>query len=97
MPIITVIARAKARKGQEAALEAAIKKIVEPTKEEKGCLKYSIQRSLEDSGLFTTIEEWDSKESADKHMNTPHIQELLTQLPALLAAPPDIQAFQSIF
>jgi quinol monooxygenase YgiN len=93
MPTITVIARARAKAGFESQLGKAIAEIVEPSRAEEGCLKYSVRRSVEDPALFITIEEWSSKEAIDRHMSSAHVQELLQKLPAMLAVPPDIQAF----
>ena len=96
MPQITVIARSKARPGSEAALEAAIREAVAPTHAEAGCLKYSFQRSVEDKTSYVIIEKWVSKEALDQHLASPHVRTLFGKLPALVAAAPEIQVFESL-
>ncbi len=93
---LTVIARAKARPGSEKELEAAVMEAVSPTHAEEGCIKYALQRSVEDPSLFVIVERWKSKEALDKHLASAHIAALFTKLPPLLAAPPEIQAFMSV-
>ena len=96
MSAVTVIARAKARAGSEAALEKAVREVVKPTQAEQGCLKYVLHRSLEDKAVFLIVERWDSKESHERHLAAPHVQRLFSQLPPLLAAAPDIQVFEAL-
>lgn len=94
MAEMTVTARAKAKPGREGDLERALRAVVGPTHQEAGCLHYSVHRGLEDRATFVTIERWTSKEAVDRHMTAPHTQALLKQIPELLAAPPDITAYE---
>ena len=96
MPTITVIARARANKGSEALLQKAITEVTTPTHAEAGCLKYALQRSVEDPQLFVIVEKWISKEAHAMHMGTPHVQALFEKLPGLLAGPAEIQVFEPL-
>ena len=96
MPPMIVIVRAKAKKGSEVLLEKAVKAVMPLTHKEEGCLKYTLNRSLEDPTQFAMVEKWVSKEALDKHLASPYIQDLFKKLPDLLAAPIELQAFQSI-
>jgi quinol monooxygenase YgiN len=51
---------------------------------------------MDTPNLFVSVEKWASKEAADAHMATSHIQELLRLVPALVAAAPEITAFEDI-
>ena len=96
MSEIIVVAKAKAKKGSEADLEKAVRAVIRLTHEEAGCLKYALSRSLEDAASFMITERWASKEAWDKHLVSLHIQELFGKLPALVAAPVDMQVFQPL-
>lgn len=96
MSSVTVVAKAKARPGSEAALEKAVREVIKPTQAEKGCLKYALHRLLEDKSVFLIVERWDSKDSHEQHMRSPHVQRLFSQLPPLLAAQPEIQVFEPL-
>ena len=93
---ITVIARAKVKRGCEEEMENAVRAILGPTRAEEGCLRYSVYRSVEDAQLYTTVEEWASKEASDRHMSSAHIQELFKKLSGLVSAAPEIQMFKDI-
>jgi quinol monooxygenase YgiN len=96
MANVIVIARVLAKSGQEKELERAWLKAVEASRKEPGCLNYKLHRAVGTPTLFVSVEKWVSQEAADAHMGTPHIQELLRLVPALVAAPPEITAFEDI-
>ncbi|MBI1999618.1 MAG: antibiotic biosynthesis monooxygenase [candidate division NC10 bacterium] len=90
---LTVIARARARPGKEAALEAALEALLLPTHQEPGCLHYSLHRCNDIPGQFITYERWASREALDAHFSSAHVQALLSTLDALLAEPPEIVTY----
>lgn len=94
MSELTVIARVKARPGKEKELEQAWSTVAGLSRKEFGCLGYVLHRSLADPTLFVSVEKWSSKGSSEQHMVSAHIQELLRQVPRLLAAPPEILPFE---
>ncbi len=96
MTEMTVIARVKAKKGKEQELAQAWSKVVGLSRKEAGCLGYVLHRSLEDRSLFVSVEKWASKEANDQHMASAHIQDLLRQVPDLVAAPPEITPFEAL-
>jgi len=93
---IVVLAKARAKKGSEAALESAVAGVMAPTHAEKGCLKYSFNRSIDDASSFVMIERWTSKAALEEHLASPHIRELFKKLPALLEKPMEISTFHTI-
>lgn len=96
MANVIVIARVQAKPGQEKELERAWLKAVEASRKEAGCLSYKLHRAVGAPDRFVSVETWVSKEAADAHMTTPHIQELLRRVPALVAVAPEITAFEDI-
>ena len=95
MDEIIVLAHARARNGGEALLEKTMRAMVKPTHAEEGCLKYAFHQSTEDKQTFVMIEKWSSKEALDRHLKTPHIQELFKKLPALIQKPMQVQVYKS--
>lgn len=91
-PLI-VIARARAKPGKEAVLEAALQVLLLPTHQESGCLHYTLHRCNDIPGQFVTYERWASREALDAHFSSAHVQALLSKLDALLAAPPEIVTY----
>lgn len=51
--------------------------VVEPTRAEPGCIRYSMARDLTSPEVICIFEEWESKQDLLDHLNTPHIKEFL--------------------
>jgi quinol monooxygenase YgiN len=70
---LTIVARIKAKPGQEDALGAELAKLIEPTLVEAGCLQYDMHRDREDPGNFLFFENWETKEQWLAHMESPQL------------------------
>jgi quinol monooxygenase YgiN len=82
--MLTVIARMRAKPGREAEVEAELRKLIEPTRKEKGCINYDLHRSQVEPAVFMFYENWTSRELLDKHLNSPHINAWGKKQPGLL-------------
>ena len=87
---INVVAVITAKPGSEDVVREALKGLVEPTRDEAGCIVYDLSESAVAPGTFITVEEWDGQSDLDAHMQTPHIQSALSVLGSELAAAPAI-------
>lgn len=93
---LRVIARVKANVTHEQRVCEILAAIVEPTRQEPGCLSYCLLENRLEAGEFSTVEEWASTEAEQAHFSTPHIQTALQQLSGLLAAEPDIRRYRVV-
>lgn len=74
---------------------AIAEKLVEATNRyDKGCIHYDLYQDVENPQLLTFIEEWESKEALDQHMEADHFKELVPQLGALAADTKDVRIYQ---
>jgi len=71
--LITVVALMKAKPGKEAELRAAALALVEPTRNEKGCVQYDLHVHLTDPGSIVFYENWATAEDLDRHGEAPHL------------------------
>src|SRR5436309_813330 len=90
---IRIIALFKARPGKDQALKNFLTKLIKPTQEEKGCLRYELHQNTSDPLDFAFIEEWESHASIDHHLASPHIQAALPSIEEFVSAPPDIRRY----
>lgn len=93
---IHVVARLTARPETVAELQALLLGLIEPTRQESGCLRYTLLRNTADPTDFTFVEEWSEETALEAHFTTPHLQAALARAPALLAAPPDIRRYADL-
>lgn len=88
--LLTVVARLKAKEGQEQRLREELMKLVEPTHAEQGCIQYDLHESNEEKGLFLFYENWTDAQALERHLRSPHINHLRSQESTLLAQPVEI-------
>lgn len=72
MPL-TVIAHIHARPGRADLVLAELRKLIEPTLRERGCVQYDLHRDNADPGHFLFYETWESRELWQAHMAAPHL------------------------
>lgn len=93
---IHVVARLTARPETVAEVQTVLLSLIEPTRQESGCLRYILLQNAADPTDFTFVEEWADEEALEAHFATPHLQAALVQAPPLLAATPDIRRYTVI-
>ena len=77
---VILTAMVKAKPGQEEAVKEALLALVQPTRQEPGCLCYNLHQSKSDPAQFMFYEQWASKAALDAHGKTPHMKALGGQL-----------------
>ncbi len=75
MSTLTVVATVTAKQGFEQEVGQILKKLIEPTLKENGCLNYDLHESIETAGVYVFHENWTSKKHLDAHLKTAHIKE----------------------
>jgi quinol monooxygenase YgiN len=94
--LLTVVAEMQAQPGKEDALRRAVLALIEPTRQEDGCVQYDLHVHTTDPTRFVFYENWTSQAHLDRHAESPHIQEFRTEIADLLAAPPRIETYLRI-
>jgi len=73
--MIVVVAKFTVKQGKKAELLAAARELIAGTRQEEGCISYSLlEDPLVDNSL-TFLEEWVDKAALQRHFTTPHIAE----------------------
>lgn len=93
---LRVIARLRAQPGKEADLKQVLVGLVEPTREEAGCIGYTLLENLEDPREFTFVEQWQSESALEAHFATDHIASALREFPGLLAQELDLRKYHLV-
>lgn len=74
MSILTVVAHIEAKQDQVELVRAELLKLIEPTRQEQGCLQYDLHQDNERPELFVFYEGWESKVLLQAHLASGHIQ-----------------------
>jgi quinol monooxygenase YgiN len=79
-----IFARFHARMGSEAAVAAALRDVVVPSRAEPGCLAIDAFRSVRDSRLFYIHSRWIDERAFDIHAELPHTVAFLERVEGLI-------------
>ncbi len=82
--MLNVIAKVTAKPDQIEAVKTGLLTVIEPTRQEEGCLSYDLHQDIKDKNIFFFYENWDSLDHLEKHRMTPHMVELGHQIKDLL-------------
>lgn len=90
---LRVVARVKARPDKVGEALAVLKALVEPTRQEEGCVSYELLQNRTDPTDFTFVEEWASDSAIESHFSTDHVREAFSKAQDLLEESPDIRTY----
>ncbi len=76
-----------ARPGQEAALREALTLLTRQSREEAGCLEYTLLEDCDDPARLSIHERWADTAAIDAHDRTSHVAAFVARFEVLLAEP----------
>lgn len=74
MANLTIIARIEAKNDHIDPVKSELVKLIEPTRQEEGCLQYDLYQDNDNPAVFLFFENWASRELWQVHMNTEHLK-----------------------
>jgi quinol monooxygenase YgiN len=77
---LTLIVHLKARPGKEQELEATLRGLVAPTRQEAGCINYDLFQDNASPGEFALYENWAAVPEWEAHMKTPHLVDFVARV-----------------
>jgi quinol monooxygenase YgiN len=94
--VLGVVARVVANPGSEAVVREGLRSLLEPTRNEVGCILYELMQNEADPTDFTFYEEWTNSAALDAHAQSAHIADAFHKLDGHLAAPPDVRRYSYV-
>src|SRR5688572_27908149 len=67
--------------------------MLEPSRDEKGCISYNFFADTLDSGFFHFFEEWVNQEALEKHSQSDHTQRSIQDIAQLLEKPSELRVY----
>jgi quinol monooxygenase YgiN len=93
---LTVVARVRARTGQETRLRQELERLVAPTLMEAGCLRYDLHESTTEPGWFLLYEIWKSEADLQAHLQTPYLRAFFSMIPEMADGPSEITKWKKL-
>jgi quinol monooxygenase YgiN len=85
-----------ARRGQESALREALIRLAGESREEEGCLEYTLLEDPRDPAWLSINERWAGTAAIDAHDRTSHVTAFVAQLDGLLARPLEVRRLRRL-
>lgn len=84
---IKLLALMQCKGDAEGTFEQELKKLVEASVHDSGCLKYELYQYQDKRCHYVLIEEWSNEEALTKHKDTPHYKHFIRISPVLMEKP----------
>ncbi|MEL7649413.1 MAG: putative quinol monooxygenase [Sedimentibacter sp.] len=81
--MIKVVAKGIYLEGKADEAITMYDELVKKTREEKGCISYSLFRDVNNPDILTMIEEWESVEDLEAHKISEHFTRIVPKIGAL--------------
>jgi quinol monooxygenase YgiN len=91
-----VVAKLKARSGEESKMADALKAMVPRVEQEEGTLVYTLHQAQKDPTQFLFYEKYTDAQALKAHSTTPYFKELFGALAPLLDGAPEIEMYDEI-
>ena len=85
MSTVTVVAKVVAKKEAVEAVKTELLKMIEPTRQESGCIEYRLHEDTQNPTEFIFYENWESSFCLEQHMNSLHFKAYVAAVDNLLA------------
>lgn len=74
MSKLTIVAKIEAKPESVELVKAELLKLIEPTRQEAGCIQYDLHQDNTNPEVFVFYENWESRELWQAHMNNDHLK-----------------------
>jgi len=85
MAELTVVATVVAKRECIDEVRRELLGLVPPTRDEAGCISYTLHQDNDDPAVFIFHETWESEEALARHMGTPHFAAYLAAVAGKIA------------
>jgi len=91
-----VVAKLKAKSGEESKMAEALQAMVSKVEKEEGTLIYTLHQAQNDPTQFLFYEKYADAQALKAHSSTPYFKELFGQLQPLLDGAPEIEMYNEL-
>jgi len=71
--MLIVIARIIAKSSKINETRTLLESLIEPTKNEEGCIRYDLHQGISEKNVFFFYEAWESRPALEKHLANDHL------------------------
>jgi quinol monooxygenase YgiN len=94
--MIKVVAKKLVNEGKVEEVIKLYEELVRETRKEEGCIKYELYQDEKDPRVLAVIEEWESKDALEKHMNSEHFTRIVPMIGELAEKKKDMNIYNKL-
>jgi quinol monooxygenase YgiN len=95
-PLLTIVARIKAKPGMEERTRQDLLGVLAPTRAESGCITFDLLIDPKDPTVFVLYENWKDQAALDAHFQQPYVKQVLKAYEETLAEPIEVMSLEKI-
>lgn len=85
MAIVTVVAKLVVKEDAVETVKAELFKLIEPTRQEKGCIEYRLHQDNATPNIFIFYENWQDMASLEQHLSSTHYKNHIVAVADLIS------------
>ncbi|MBI6872105.1 putative quinol monooxygenase [Clostridium aciditolerans] len=94
--MIKVVAKKLVNEGKVEEVIKLYEELVRETRKEEGCIKYELYQDEKDPRVLAVIEEWESKDALERHMNSEHFTRIVPMIGELAEKKKDMNIYNKL-
>ncbi|NRT37251.1 quinol monooxygenase YgiN [Clostridium beijerinckii] len=94
--MIKIVAKSVIKTEQIEKYLTLAKELVDKSRKEEGCISYSLFQDINDSSIFTFIEEWKDEKAINLHNNSEHFTRIVPLLDELRVGNGEVNLYKEI-
>ena len=94
--MIIVIAKIKAKAGEEGKVEKALRDVLPKVRKEEGTLEYLLNRSQSDPTTFMVLEKYKDMDAFMAHSSAPYLAEMFVEITPFLDGDLNVELFDDL-
>ena len=94
--MIKVVAKHYAQSDKMEKILELNKELVAETRKEEGCITYEVFLNVNDPSVYTMIEEWESRENLDAHMQSEHFKRIIPVVGQYLVKDTEVDIYKKV-
>lgn len=81
--MVTVVAKFTLKEGKNEEFKEIAKELIHKSRQDRGCIAYSLNHDINEENVLSFIEQWESKDSIIEHQKTDHFRMAFSKLKKL--------------
>ncbi|MGL4335804.1 MAG: putative quinol monooxygenase [Turicibacter sp.] len=82
--------------GCEKSLKDSLIKMIEPSRNESGCVSYCLYKNVKNTRVFTFHEQFKDQSSFELHCNSAHFKNMIKEVSSLIVDEPKITFLEEV-